>query len=109
MLQRRVGPQAAAALVLFGEVLDGAEAERIGLAWRCVHDDDLLDVARSWRRPPPPKPRARGADEGDARDVATIDEHAAAVEQELDDQVWSLNQPAFQERLAALQQRISTR
>jgi enoyl-CoA hydratase len=43
------------------------------------------------------------------RDVATIDEHAAAVERELDDQVWSLNQPAFQERLAALQQRISTR
>src|SRR5690606_25054318 len=31
MLQRAVGLQAAAAMVLFGEVLDGAEAERIGL------------------------------------------------------------------------------
>ena len=32
MLRRIVGPQAAAAAVLFGEVLDGAEAERLGLA-----------------------------------------------------------------------------
>ena len=42
-------------------------------------------------------------------EMATIDTHAEAVERELDDQVWSLNQPAFQERLAALQQRISSR
>ena len=33
------GPQAAMAAVVFGEVLDGAEAERVGLAYRCVDDD----------------------------------------------------------------------
>src|SRR4029077_14505363 len=33
MLRRIAGPQAAMAAVIFGQVLDGAEAERIGLAY----------------------------------------------------------------------------
>ena len=41
-------------------------------------------------------------------DVATIATHAEAVERELGDQVWSVTQPAFAERLAALQRRISS-
>ena len=49
MLRRIVGPQAAAATVLFGEVLDGAEAERLGLACHCVDDDALLDTAHGAR------------------------------------------------------------
>jgi enoyl-CoA hydratase len=43
------------------------------------------------------------------RDVQAIDDHDAAVERELDPQVWSINQPAFQEKLAAMQRRISSR
>jgi enoyl-CoA hydratase len=43
------------------------------------------------------------------RDVIQLSDHAAAVERELEPQVWSINQPAFQEKLAALRQRISTR
>src|SRR5262245_45939427 len=46
MLQRLVGPQVAAAMVLFGRVLDGEAAERAGLAWSCVDDADLLVYAR---------------------------------------------------------------
>src|SRR5215213_10189958 len=42
MFRRIAGPQATMAAVLFGEVLDGAEAERIGLVHRCVDDDQLL-------------------------------------------------------------------
>ena len=45
MLRRIAGPQAAIATVLFGEILDGAEAERVGLAWKCVDDDKLMTVA----------------------------------------------------------------
>ena len=45
MFRRIAGPQVAAAALLFGEVLDGAEAERAGLVWRCVDDDDLLTTA----------------------------------------------------------------
>ena len=47
MLRRIAGPQAAVAAVVFGEVLDGAEAERVGLAYRCVDDDELLDAAHA--------------------------------------------------------------
>ena len=46
MFRRIAGPEATMATVLFGEVLDGAEAERAGLVWRCVDDDQLLPVAR---------------------------------------------------------------
>ena len=41
--------------------------------------------------------------------MATIDDHSEAVERELDPQVWSINQPEFAERLAALQARITRR
>ena len=45
MTERAVGPQAAAAMVLFGERIDGEDAARIGLAWRCVPDEELVDTA----------------------------------------------------------------
>jgi enoyl-CoA hydratase len=46
MLERAVGPQAAAAMVLFGVPVDGPRAAEIGLAWSCHPDDELLDAAR---------------------------------------------------------------
>ena len=46
MLRRIVGPQAAMAAVVFGEVMDGVEAERVGLVHRCVDDDQLLSAAQ---------------------------------------------------------------
>ena len=110
MLQRRVGPQAAAALVLFGEVLDGARAAEVGLAWSCVPDDRLLDTARDLATAAASAPRDLVARIKQTMvDVRSIDDHAEAVERELEPQVWSINQPAFQEKLAALQRRISSR
>src|SRR6478735_5595787 len=47
MLRRITGPQATSAMVLFGDVLDGQDAERIGLVWRCVPDKQLLDTAHA--------------------------------------------------------------
>jgi enoyl-CoA hydratase len=41
--------------------------------------------------------------------VRSLDDHEAAVDCELEPQVWSLNQPAFAERLAALQRKITSR
>jgi enoyl-CoA hydratase len=108
MLRRRVGPQAAAALVLFGEVVDGAEAERIGLAWRCVPDDELLPTANALAARAAASPRDLLEHmKRTLTDVALVPTHTAAVERELDPQVWSINQPAFKERLAAMQRRIS--
>lgn len=110
MFRRVVGPQAAAAALLFGEILDGAEAERVGLVWRCVDDDELFAAAHELAARAATAPRdlvvkvkeTLGAMAG----VAT---HHEAVERELDPQVWSLHQPAFAERLAALQAKISGR
>jgi enoyl-CoA hydratase len=45
MLERAVGPHNAAAIALFGEILEGPRAAELGLAWRCVADDALLGEA----------------------------------------------------------------
>lgn len=110
MLQRIVGPQTARAMVVFGEILDGREAERVGLVWRCVPDDDLLEAAlelAAKAASAPPALRARVRSTMDA--VAGLDHQPAAVDLELEAQVWSLDQPDFKERLAAMQSRISTK
>ena len=110
MLQRRVGPQAAAAMVLFGRVLDGAAAADIGLAWSCVDDDELLATCREMAGVAAAAPRELvELIRGTMVDVRTIDDHATAVERELGPQVHTINQPAFQEKLAAMQRRISSR
>ncbi len=108
MFRRITGPQAVSATVLFGEVLDGAEAERIGLVWRCVDDDALLDTARAMaaRAAAAPRELLIKTKESIAA-MATIEDHDEAVERELEPQLWSVAQPAFKERLAALQAKIS--
>ena len=107
MLQRLLGPQAAAALVLFGQVLDGEAAAQRGLAWACVDDDKLLDEARAMAARaasgPPALVRRVKATLGA---VPALDAHDDAVDLELDAQVWSLGQPFFAERLAALRQKV---
>jgi enoyl-CoA hydratase len=110
MLRRIAGVQTAMAAGVFGEVLGGREAERVGLVWRCVADDELLETAQTMAAKAAAAPRelARRV-KATIADMATIDDHAAAVERELADQLWSMDQPAFAERLAAIQARISGR
>jgi enoyl-CoA hydratase len=43
------------------------------------------------------------------RDMADVATHEAAVDRELEPQVWSTQQPWFKERLARMQARISGR
>lgn len=110
MLRRIMGPQGAAAAVLFGEVLDGAEAERSGLVWRCVDDDALLDTAaalaaKAAAGPPALARRLKAT----LSTMAAVDSHEEAVDVELDAQLWSMAQPDFAERLAALRQKITTK
>ncbi len=108
MLERIGGPQLAAALVLFGERLDGTQAAAHGLAWRCVEDDDLVAeaVALARRAASAPRELAVRAKET-LRRVAAIDEHAEAVDVEIAAQLWSLGEPFFAERLARLRARVS--
>jgi enoyl-CoA hydratase len=110
MFHRVTGPQAVFATVLFGEVLDGADAERAGLVWRCVDDDKLLDGARTLAGraaagPPELVRRLKQTIQG----VGEITTHDDAVAYELEPQLWSVRQPAFRERLEALQRQITSR
>jgi enoyl-CoA hydratase len=41
--------------------------------------------------------------------MADVSEHAVAVERELTPQLWSTRQPWFAERIAALQNKISSK
>lgn len=110
MFRRIAGPQAVAASVLFGEVLDGPEAERVGLVWRCLPDDELLPAAQEMAARAASAPKELVARiRGTIADMAEIADHEAAVDRELEPQVWSLEQPAFKERVAALQARIASR
>ncbi|MBV9039502.1 MAG: enoyl-CoA hydratase [Acidimicrobiia bacterium] len=102
MMTNVLGPQGAAATVLFGDVLDGDAAERHGLAWRCVDDDRLLDEALAFAgkaaKAPPALVRRVKQTLGRMPDVSTSDE---AVSLELEAQLWSMQQPDFAERLSA--------
>src|SRR3954452_20336364 len=104
MFRRITGPQAAFATVVFGEVLDGAEAERCGLVWRCVDDDALLDTACELAARAAAAPRELVIrTKATIAAMATIDDHETALERELEPQLWSVAQPEFRERLAAMQ------
>ena len=110
MLRRLAGPQTAMAAVLFGEVLDGAEAERVGLVHRCYDDDALLGAAQEMAARAASAPRELAiVTKRTIQAMADVDEHPAAVQRELEPQVWSTKQPWAAERIAAMQARISSK
>ncbi len=109
MMQRIVGPQTTMAMVLFGQVLDAAEARRVGLVWEVCEGDALLDRAvelagRAASGPPELVRRIKAS----IAAMPSIESHDDGVERELDPQVWSINQPEFAARLAELQRKISS-
>jgi enoyl-CoA hydratase len=110
MQRRIVGPQATFASVIFGEVLDGAEAERTGLVHRAVDDDQLMAAARELAAGAASAPRDLVVlTKATIKSMAGVESHAAAVQAELGPQVWTARQPWFAERIAALKAKISSR
>jgi len=108
MMRRILGPQATFATVVFGEVVDGREAERIGLVWRCVADDQLMSEAMKLATRAAEAPRdLLESVKKTIKDMADVRAHPDAVKRELDPQVWSTRQPWFAERIAALQKKIT--
>lgn len=105
-LQRLVGPQAAAAMVLCGEVLDADDALRLGLVWGV--SDDPVAAARDLAGAAASAPAELLARTKATLAATASGSHGDALETELVTQVWSMDQPAFAERLAALQNRISS-
>lgn len=102
MLERAVGPQAAAAMVLFGEVLTAGRALEVGLAWAVHPDGDLLDAAvdLAARAADVPKDLTARTKETLRRAPwqASLED---AVATEVEHQTWSLGRPYFAEKMAA--------
>jgi enoyl-CoA hydratase len=110
MLRRIAGPQVAFAAVVFGEVMDGEEAARVGLVHRCVDDGQLPAVAHEMAARAASAPRELVIEaKRTIADMADVRTHREAVDRELTPQVWSARQPWFQERVRALQSRISSK
>jgi len=110
MFQNVAGPQATMAAVLFGEILDGPEAERIGLAWKCFEDDDLIDQAIAMGAKAAAAPRDLVLKtKRTIQDIRWVTSQRAAVDHELGPQSWSTRQPVFAEKLAALKAKITKR
>jgi enoyl-CoA hydratase len=106
MLQRAVGPQVAAAMVLFGHTADAEEAVRRGLVYDLVDDEALVDQAVAFAANAAAAPRALVQAMKRELGLPPV-EHAAAVDREVTAQAWSMGQPFFAERLAQLQARIT--
>jgi enoyl-CoA hydratase len=96
MLERAVGPQAAAAMVLFGAPVGGARAVELGLAWSVHSDAELVDESVAFAAG-----AARAPVELAARTKATLrrapfqPDFETALADEVTAQAWSLGQGWF--------------
>ncbi|MEA3218139.1 MAG: hypothetical protein QOJ19_4295 [Acidimicrobiia bacterium] len=110
MFQRIAGPQTTFATVVFGQVLDGEAAEKHGLVWRCVEDDQLLPTAQEMARNALNAPiELVKKITHTIRSIGTVDDHREAMMMELEPQAWSTEQPYFRDKVAALKKKISSR
>ncbi|MFZ9444613.1 MAG: enoyl-CoA hydratase [Ilumatobacteraceae bacterium] len=110
MFRRIAGPQATMAAVVFGEVLDGEEAARVGLAYKCVADDQLLAASQEMAARAASRPRALvEVTKQTIKDMHDVDNHPDAVKRELEPQLWSTKQPWFAEMIGAMQKKISSK
>lgn len=105
MAQRILGPQGAAALTLFGDVLDAAEAERLGLVHRRVDDVRAAALEFAARAADGPRDLAITT-KATMRITANLASQADAAEVEVRAQAASVHSDEFAERLAALQSKI---
>src|SRR5436190_14728858 len=103
MFRRIAGPQATMAAVVFGEVMDGAEADRVGLVHRRIDDDQLFTTAQEMAARAASAPRELAIrTKATIQQMADVDTHPEAVQTELVPQLWSTQQPWFAERIAAV-------
>ncbi|AYF73661.1 enoyl-CoA hydratase [Nocardia yunnanensis] len=111
MIQRAVGPQQAAAMTLFNEVLDARAAEKSGLVHRLIEGDHptLISAAIEFATATADIPRdLLITTKRTMRATRTLPTHAEAVTTELTPQLTSLTTPEFTSRLTALQTRATT-
>ncbi|MEZ5167056.1 MAG: enoyl-CoA hydratase-related protein [Acidimicrobiales bacterium] len=109
-LRSIAGRQTTMAMVLFGEVVRAQQALELGVVWKVVDDESLVDECVALA--------AVAAGQGkelNARTKAsilaldTVTESDAAVDHELWPQLWSMDQGDFRDLVSRLQQHISSK
>jgi enoyl-CoA hydratase len=106
-LRQLLGRQGAAAMSLFGEVLEGEEAARRGLVWRRVETGELrAEAERLAGRAGQHDKELTARVKRTLDATAAIDDHEAAVAGELEPQRWSMERPAFEQSLVELRERL---
>jgi enoyl-CoA hydratase len=110
MFQNITGPQPAAAAVLFSQVMDGDEATRVGLAYKCYEDDQLMDAASAMAATTAKVPRELVLRAKQTlQEIPFVATQSAAVSYELGPQADSARQPAFKAQIQALKDRIANK
>ncbi|HEX2399902.1 MAG TPA: enoyl-CoA hydratase-related protein [Mycobacterium sp.] len=104
MLRELAGPQAAAALTLFGLPIDAVRATELGLAWACIPDDELLATALWLCSTVTAAPRALVQQvKATLGAIARVSGHSEAVEYELRQQLSSIAHTEFRDQFKAHQ------
>lgn len=111
MANRVLGAQGAAAMTLFCDVLDAAEAQRVGLVWRTYDSDQaLLEGAHELAGRAAAAPRNLiEQTKATMRVTSRLDTQADATDVEVRAQAESVHSEAFRNRVVALQAKISKR
>jgi enoyl-CoA hydratase len=107
MLLRAVGWEQACRLLLLGATVDGAEAQRIGLASACVPDADLDTTLAGLLANLGRVPRDLLLRTKRSLRRAAGQSHEDALRHETEEQSWSLRQPAFADMVSQLQRRLA--
>ena len=85
-------------------------ALRAGLVHQCVSDEDLMTSVRKFAEKAASAPKELLTRlKQTVLSIGEVTSHTEAVRFELEPQLWSTRQPWFEERLAALQAKISKR
>lgn len=102
--------QTAKAMVLFGERLTGQQAADAGLAWKCVPDDQLLDVAVEYAQTAAQAPKGLVAKtKATFGALASVQDSQQAVDLETTPQFWAMQQQEFKQWVTDLKARISSK
>jgi len=109
MLQRAVGWQQAARLLLFGQVVRGAQAVAIGLAAHCTADANVETAADDLLRNLLLTPRELLLRTKQTMRLSATESHQRSYEHETHEQMWSLHQPAFKQLVEKLQSKLTGR
>ncbi len=96
--------------MLCGDTLSGEEAAAVGLAWRCVPDDELMPLALKLARRAAGRPRELLArTKASLRAGLSMNTAEQAMALELEAQEWSMDQPGFADRIRAIQASLKAR